>query len=378
MRGLFPSGRERGSALVLVLIAVVVLGGLMAAGYAIISNAQKDTKIELELKGQAQAVAESGITEALSWFRRSPRQPVESFDPTLYEATPAPKQLPKGLVREFEVSGAARLWGRYEVTPNNVTDITADRGRGEKGSGTVWRIRSVGYVFVRVDPTRRFDEAPNRVVHRVEVETEFQRMQVRPPARSALLADRGDAVTIARGGRVRGANGTAITYRQLTGRPAVDLRAEVSSESGAPIAQAVVRVDSPTAPGPRGRGAAAVPTPPPTQVGSLYDLSELGVFGVRPGELETLADVVVPDTSTLTTGLPQLGIVCIDGDAVFDEKHPLKGGGVLYVNGNLTILPRSNASFFGAIYVAGNLEMDAPSVLSGSVVVRGKVDVRGT
>ncbi len=359
---------QRGSALVLVLVAVVILGGLMAAGYAIVQNAAKQTKTELELKGQTIAVAESGITEALSWFRRSPRQPVEIFDAQVYEATPLPKTIPKGIVREFEVSAAAKLWGRYEVLPAQAVDITEARGRGEKGSGTIWRIRSTGTVYVRVDPTKAWNVPPNRVAHTVTVETEFQRLAVRPPARSALLADRGDAVTILRGGRIRGANGTAITYRQLTGRPVVDLRAEISSEAGAPIAQAQARTEPP------GKRRVAETAP----VGSLYDLSEIGVFGVRPGELDTLADLVVPDTSTLTTGLPQLGITCIDGNAVFDEKHPLTGGGILYVNGNLTIKPQSNATFFGAVYVAGNLEMDAPSTHSVSVVVIGKVDVRGS
>src|SRR5579864_6947158 len=94
-------GPRRGSALLLVLLAAVVLAGLMLAGFQIIENAQRTTKVELELKGQTLAVAESGLTETLSWFRRSPRQPVQAFDARLYEATPAPKHTPFGIVREF-------------------------------------------------------------------------------------------------------------------------------------------------------------------------------------------------------------------------------------------------------------------------------------
>ncbi len=322
----------------------------MAAGYGIVTNSVQATKIELELRGQTLAVAESGITEALSWFRRNPRQPVQEFVPFQYDAEPKPKKIPKGIVREFEVSSAARLWGRYEVLPEGVADVTADRGRGDKGNGTVWKVRSTGYVYVRNDPSKPFDQAPNGVAHKVTVETELQRLAIRPPARAALLVDRGDAITIGRGGRVRGNTGGAITWRQGTGRPTPDARAEVSSDSGAPMSQASAKT---------------------------YDLTEIEVFGVRPSELSTLADLVVPDTSTLTAGLPQLGIVYIDGDAVFDGKHPLRGGGVLYVNGNLTIERDANASFFGQIYVAGDLTMEAPSVLSGSVIVRGKADVRG-
>lgn len=352
LRAALPA--ERGSAMLLVLIAVVVLGGLMAVGFGIVQSSQQATKIELELRGQTLAVAESGITEALSWFRRSPRQPVDEFTARIYEAEPRPKTIPPGIVREFEVSAAARLWGRYEVTPARVEDVTDARGRGDKGSGVVWKVRSRGWVYVKNDATRRFDEEPNRVAHTVMVETEFQRLALRPPARAALVADRGDEVAIERGGRLRGANGAAVVYRQGTGRPAVDARAEVSSDSGAPIVQ----------------GASRGPVP-------AYDISEIEVFGVRPAELEILADIVVPDTSSLTGGLPQLGIVFVDGDAVFDEKHPLLGGGLLYVNGDLVIEPRANASFFGQVYVAGDLEMDGPSVLSGSVIVQGNVKVRG-
>lgn len=328
---------------------------LTAAGYAILTNAASASKIELELEGQTISVAESGITEALSWFRRSAKQPVQVFEPVIYEGTPRPQNPPTGIVREFEVSAAARLWGRYEVTPASVLDVTAERGRGDRGAGTVWRVRSTGYLYVREDATKGWNEKPNRVVHHVTVETEFQRLAIRPPARAALLADRGDEVIISRGGRVRGATGGAIVYRQGTGRPAVDKRAEVTSESGAPVSQASSK----------------------SMVAPDYDLTEIEVFGVRPNELKALADVSVDNTDSLTSGLPQLGIVYIDGNAVFDEKHPLQGGGVLYVNGNLEITKRANASFFGQVYVAGDLTMEAPSVLSGSVIVLGKVDLRG-
>ena len=356
MRRLSHRGR-RGTALLLVLISVVILAGLMAAGFLIVDRAHKATKIELELKGQAEAVAESGITETLSWFRRSAKQPVQAFDAAEWNVSPMPKVSPAGIVREFAVSQAAKLWGRYEVLPTMVSDVTDERGRGDKGSGVVWRVRSTGYVYVLQDPTKPYNVAPNRVSYQVTVETEFQRLAIRPPGRSALLVDRGDSVTVARGGRIRGDEGAAITYRQGTGRPAIDKRAEISSDVGAPMTQ--------------GAAKASAITP-------AYDLSEIEVFGVRPNELATLADVVVSDTSTLTNGLPQLGIVYVDGNADFDEKHPLVGGGVLYVNGNLTIKPHSGASFFGAIYVAGNLDVDAPANLSGSVMVRGTVSMRGT
>lgn len=343
---------ERGNALILVLVAVVVLGFLAAGAFAIIRETHDAARVDLQLRSQTLNVAESGITEALSWFRQQRQQPVRTFDAAVYAAPGTPPG--SGIIREFDVSAGTLVYGRYEVLPDRVVDVTAARGRGPEGSGTVWEVTSVGYLFVRNDPKKPFDQAPNQVLHRLAVSTELQRLAVRPPARAALLSNRADTVVVEPGGRVRGTNGAAVVYKAQTGRARVDARAEVSSESGAPLMPAPNR-----------------PQLPP------FELDELSVFGVRPSELRDLSDVVVASVDELPERMPQLAIVYIDGDATFDESRPLEGGGVLYVAGDLTIAPQSNSSYFGAVYVAGNLTMDAPSVISGTVIVRGTTDIRG-
>src|SRR2546423_15556575 len=97
MPRLLPSGRERGTALLLVLISVVILAGLMAAGFLIIDRAHTATKIELELKGQAEAATGSGITETLAWFPRSARPPGPAFAAAQWHGTPPATLTPAGI-----------------------------------------------------------------------------------------------------------------------------------------------------------------------------------------------------------------------------------------------------------------------------------------
>lgn len=342
--------QESGNALIVVMVCVVLLGLLATAAFAIITKNHEVGSADLALRGQTLKVAESGVTESLSWFRQQPHQPVRAFTGDVYQASGEPMK--NALVREFPVSGL--VWGRYEVREENVTDVTAARGRGPQGSGTVWEVASVGYLFVRNDEHKPFDVAPNEVLHSLTVSTELQRLAIRPPARGALLVERADGVLIGEGGRIKGTNGAAVVHRAGTGSVMVDGNASVSSESGAPLR-----------PAPAGG-----PLPP-------YDLGEVAVLGVRPQELKDLADVVVASVDELPEPMPQMAIIFIDGDATFNEARPLSGGGVLYVNGDLTLQRNSNSSFFGAVYVAGDLSVDAPAVVSGSCIVRGRVDVRG-
>ncbi len=58
-------------------------------------------------------------------------------------------------------------------------------------------------------------------------------------------------------------------------------------------------------------------------------------------------------------------------------RNSLKGTGVLYFKGNVMLLPGSNSSFSGLIYVDGNLTVRAPSEILGAIVVTGNVSVQG-
>ena len=87
-----------------------------------------------------------------------------------------------GLVREFEVRGS--LWGRYEVRNAEVTDLSASRALQP---GSLWDVGARGVLFERLNPARRFDQYPNRVVAVHVLRTEIQVVKVTFPAASAVV-----------------------------------------------------------------------------------------------------------------------------------------------------------------------------------------------
>lgn len=337
----------RGSAMLMVLIAAVCVSLLIALGYSVVRDSIVSTKGELSLRGQVYQVAASGIFEAVSWFRSRRQQPVKQFNPKPSAFVRPGEQ---GIVRNFLVSESSNLWGRYVVSPEYVEDISDLRGRGKKGSGIVWRIRSQGILYSNANPAIPYNQAPNKVIHRFALSTEIQRLNINPPAASAIIAERGDQVEILEGGRLRGYEAATITVRQGTGKPVITIAKEVTSQGSN-----VVQTGSPT----------------------MYSLEVSDVFGVTWRELKEAADVLVDDVATLPAELPHMGIVFIEGNAVFTHKRPLNGGGVLIVGGDLQIAANSNSSFSGLIYVKNNLAVDAPALISGTVIVQGSVRLQG-
>lgn len=333
--------------MLMILLALVCVSLLIAVGYWIVHQSIEATKLELGLQGQVYNVAASGVTETLSWFRSRKQQPVKRFNPKTPTAIAFGEE---GIIRNFPVSDSARIWGRYVVSPANVEDITDRRSRGKKGDGLVWRIKAQGYLYINRDPAMPFNKKPNEIVHRFMLATEFQRLNLNPPAASAILTQRADRVEVLQGGRVRGFNGAAITYRQGTGKPTVVAPFDVSSS----------------------RSNRFNPAPE-----ASYALDVRSIFGVTWDELRELSDIVVDNTALLPPELPKMGIVLVAGKAVFDHKRPLQGGGVLLVDGDLSVAPNSNSSFAGLIYCRGNFTMDAPALVSGSVIALGDVRLQG-
>ena len=84
----------------------------------------------------------------------------------------------------------------------------------------MWRLRSIGYVFRRVDPGQPFDTAPNQVLGQEILETEARRLNLTPPGQSAISVDAGGACTVASYGRIiGGSDGAGIYYPTATGAP---------------------------------------------------------------------------------------------------------------------------------------------------------------
>jgi hypothetical protein len=351
---------ERGVALVMAVLFGIVVSGLVMSGTMLLRAHRIKTETSFRLHGQATQFARAGLTESLGWFRRQAAQPVLDFEPILDTVAAPPVfdtvEPDVGIVREFEISGAT--WGRYEVWKEwegdpdpvrlawrrqvQVTDISTQRGAA--GAGTVWRIRAVGYVFRRADPGVRFDVPPNRVLGTDILETELRRMTLAPPGEAAICTETPTGTTVNNRARVLGITGAGIFFPN-TGTPTV--------------------------------AAGAVIGLPALASTSDYQGSVDEVFGVSAEDLRSLADDTITSDPAFPSPVPRNSLLVADTSLTFTAARPLRGNGIVYVNGDVTLTSGSNSFFTGFMYVDGNVTFNAPSEFNGSLVATGVVRVLG-
>jgi hypothetical protein len=349
---------EAGSMLVWALVAMVVVMAVLFSGMDNLKASSVATETRFRTQGQALDLARAGVVDAYAWFRRQTSQPVFTFAPRRdLSATPPVNETDDpalGLVREFQVGPG--IFGRYEVRRfvdrdgngradpgEGVADTTADRGLS--GAGTVWHIESRGYVYRRNDPSVPLTVAPNVRIAGAVVATEIRRISLVPPGASAVCSSRGDAVTVGSRGRVDGAGAAGAVFPSSTGVPSSTGQLVGSPASG-------------SLPG--------------------YDSSWTAVFGVTADELKSVASVRMPATQPLPNPFPEYGLVFVEGDHIVTSAAPLRGTGILVVDGDLTIAANSNTYFTGLVYVTGSYTQLAPSIVRGTVIARGRVDVAGS
>ncbi len=426
--------RERGSVAVWALFSSFLVAGIILAGTDEIRAVDSAARFEFSAQGHAEEIAQAGLTDAYAWFRRQPVQPVVAFaprdaegrtalttdvaalesgspdtygkegvkkakkkdGPTLIEggldatatnptethvvrtetteATEVDTQdVSKGLVRAFEI--APGIVGRYTVfygreeepytdadgngqhdegepyvdldgdgafTPASATrDVSAKRGLA--GQGTIWYLTSRGEVFRYQDPESALGVGANTRLGVSTWGTEIRRLNVVPPAAAAICARRGSNVTAT--SRVRVTGDTAIAYPRRTGRPGT---------GGAEVKGSLSAV--------------------PAYADRIED-----VFGLSWPELQGMADLSTDDPERGVPGeLRAYSLNVVIGDVVFDRARPLKGLALLAVRGDVTIRSGSNSFFNGVLYVEGDLTVEAPAMIRGTVIATGRITLRGS
>lgn len=359
-----PSHRdgERGVALVLAILFTIIVSGITVAGALALRSHQTRTKTNFVSHGQAIGFARSGLTEALGWFRKQTSQPVVAFVPVL-DTVANPPVLDTidpdiGIAREFRITGTT--WGRYEVWKDwpgdpdpqrlawrnqmRVQDVSA--ARGNLSPGSAWRIRSVGYVFRQVDPNVPFNQLPNQIIGQEVADVEVRRLALQPPGQAALCSLRGDAVTVNTRGRVLGgASAAGVFYPVLTGNPVL--------------------------------GGGSITGTPALSAMAGYAGTVEAVFGVGVDELKTMADMVINDPNEFPATLPMNSLVVCTTPITFTAVRPLRGTGVVVFLGNVTVLPGTNSTFSGLLFVDGVLSLRAPADIQGAVVTTGAVSLQG-
>ena len=359
---------ERGMALAIALLFTFIAGSVIVSGSILLRSNRQDSELRFRRENQAVQFARSGLTEAMSWFRRQTGQPVTDFKP-LRDTGATPRIVDTddptiGLVREFRI--ARNIWGRYEVWRKDETDPDPKRlefrrkfecqdlsaQRGFSGGGNVWLVRCVGYVFEKRSDSMKWNESPNRVIAVATAEGEMQRLAIQPPSQAAVCIRRGDNATINANGRVRGGmTGAGILYPSETGDPAVGPLSE-NRVTGAPALS-------------------AAPT---------YDDSTRSVFGVSRNELRSMADLVISNPANFPNPIPTNAIVFVEGlDATLTlgSNKGLNGTGIVYIEGDVTVAAGTTSNFSGLLYVTGDLTLNETTDVFGAVIVQEDLVVQG-
>ena len=343
---------RKGTILVWVMIAMTMMSGLIIAGLDILQNTTKLIESNMEYYGQATSIAKAGLLDGLGWFRRQAGQPVTVFAPQRDLGVIPPindtDDSTIGIVRDLEIDGSLNLYGRYEVRVSVVLDVTGQRGLS--GNGTIWYIESIGFLYRRVDQYKAYNVLPNYVLTSVKLATEVRRLGMVLPALSAICSRTPSQTVIGNNVRIIGGSHYGIVYPSGAGTPNINGGATVT---GTPTATTAI-------------------------TSTLYFDSCTQVFGLSESALQSIADYYVTSVDQLPNPIPNYKIVFFEGNATFNDSIPLKGTGIFYITGNLTIAANSNSSYNGIIYCKGQYHQHAPSMINGSIIALGQVNIEST
>lgn len=435
----FPSrcearqGRRGIAVLNVLLLAMVSITFLIAATQFLTGN----LKAGRQSRGNQQvyAVAKAGIDEALSWMRKQPVKPVTTFDIINDPSPPAPahqntldEQI--GLVKEWEIDTQRHLWGRFEVgrsfgSPTRTTataayatngtlypaaanyrngdttqgldwaaqDISLQRGKSQAGS--VWLLRSRGYIFQRAagetPDTQPFSltDASERPIQKIELETEVNLTSFSPPAAALYNFDAASDT-----GQVAAHTQCAITGGHINvhgNGAASNVVLGVKDGAGVNIWCASNPSDvhlhddaGSNLFGPSLTGQSN--NAKPNYVSSALADQLQSFFGVSDvSSLKGLADYVYDVNSPPPAVLPQMAFIFVDatgmanGEMLFDgTANALTGGGVLFVNGGIALDGTTTSQVWdGPIFATGWYHQFNKSKVTGGVTCGARSIVHG-
>jgi hypothetical protein len=353
---------QRGYALISVIVGISLVLLTLLVASTIAQLGSRLISLQLNYQGQALNTANAGLIEGLDWFRRQTAQPVATFLPARDTSAVPPIDdtdvvtTPASIQRDFLISSPGRVWGHYEVTAGTaatgtgVLDLSKNRRGSSAMAGGVWQVESKGVIYVK-NGTGAYNVSPNKVIATKTVRSEISRLLFAAP-NSAISIGNGDNLNIGAAGaanaRVVGGSGVgAICYQNCTlASPGVSVAA----------------------------GATLSGTSLFSSIASTTPLDYKTVFGVDTlNDLAAMSDINVTSTASLPSPLPAMQLIYLNvgtgNTATFDNTTPLRGSGVLVVNGNLTV--GGNSNWNGILYVMGNYVQTQPASVSGSVVVAG-------
>ena len=413
---------ERGVVLIYAIAALLLITGIVFAGsMRDISHNELQTA-EFALDGHARQIAESGLVDAVAWFRNQATQPVTEFAPRRdLTASPIINETDDesiGLVREFRISRG--LWGRYVVRHSASAEPYTDENkngyfdpgeafedldgngrrtmskgvkdvsdmRGSPKAGVIWYVESEGSVYRRLDKDKPLGEGRNTRLARVTMGTEVRRLSVVIPASAGLVFPNAEKAKIE--GAYINSPVLGAAYRPDFDalKYSVDPNDEHRVIVDAPIEHAAVP----------GWVTSGVGTPDPKKIRvedvfgvnieTLQSLADFHVSGLAelPGLIGASPDPIIEEVAgVLKTRMPYtfpegafIVITPSDGGkVVFDETSPLIGSGILVVDGDAEVKPLSNSDFSGILFVTGKLKIDRSGYFRGITIAGKELEVHG-
>ena len=355
---------ERGSSLVWALFFVTLTVGILVAHSLEMSANRKTMDTRYRRVDLAQSVAESGLTDAASYLRRQPSQPVVAFTPqrNLQSDPPVDDTMEPevGLVREFEVNGS--LWGRYEVRTDEAIDVSAAYG---EAPGTVWDLGARGYLYERVDASRPFDKKPNRLLSTQTLRTEVRGITLRLPSLSALVVGDPDSLQILSNGSIEGGGSSGIAHlsKGNDDKPGNEGDEKDNDNSSRPAPS---------------YGSSVTGSPASLPLAATK-LDVTSVFGMREEQLRSVADLVVFSPKQLAGRVMQDQAVYVpNGLEIASDDHALRGRMLLAVKGDFIASEGNDSDFRGVLYVSGNAQIEGPFRFEGTMIVAGSVKIGGS
>lgn len=373
---------QKGSAVLMVVVMISLLA-MIPVSLQITNLSNEKSKINHTFYAQANNVARGGVEDALMWFNRQGLQPVRSNGVGIY-AHPDQAFFPRtstnplnddtldesiGLVKEYPLNSDGSLWAHYEVRRQSadwsvnpaaydsraVHDVSHLRVNGAaQGDGLAWSLECTGLVYRPQFPLKAISSGqsilqfPGQQVAKSNVTSEFVKISMNVPAAAALL--------------IRDYNNIVQTpalgplYSSFRGVN----RYGVAFENNAPGLLPNYITGDP---------AGTIQIAP----GSFPTIQN--IVGISTAQLRHLTDLNVKSVSEIpSNSYPSMAMVYIDGNAAFTNAVPLNGGGLLYVNGDMSITG-IGSRFSGLIYVEGNLSVTSPFTFTGTLIVNGTLTI---
>jgi Tfp pilus assembly protein PilX len=372
---------EKGTALVTVLMMISIMTILTAASTFIVMGAQKQTSAQFMREGQAANVARAGLQAGLSWYKSQLSQPVRQSaltpdDDCSIHAAFFPRvnttDIQKGdtldetigLVKELKIQ-EPNIYGRYTIkrydcgqsdtadwNRHAARDITFKRGKQDGAApaqGVVWFLESQGELYIKNDPTKLPTQAPNKLLQEVSASVEINR------------------ISMSVGQYVLNLIGTSTSSFnnkcELTGDSSITMPAGIKRNIGTPNISGTPQATIGSA-----------PLVSQINAGSgEVNKDVLNTFNMSMTELKGVSDKVYTTTNEISATEPiPFGVTFLEGNGsstfLFTAARPLKGSGVLFVNGNLNLDNDSNSSYSGLIFVTGTITMGSSNSLGGGIV----------